>query len=90
MSQVFQDHPHYIHSFSPGALPTESMATPDPISDIVFWLASAASPLVTGAQIPAVKGYLKICAGGLLAALAGQVDGVLTHEGAGRRITFAT
>ncbi|MEM6109987.1 mycofactocin-coupled SDR family oxidoreductase [Mycobacterium sp. 050272] len=60
MYQVFQDHPHYIHSFSPGALPTESLAAPDLISDIVVWLASDASALVTAAQIPADKGYLKI------------------------------
>jgi NAD(P)-dependent dehydrogenase (short-subunit alcohol dehydrogenase family) len=58
--QVFQDHPHYIHSFSPGALPTESLAAPDLISDIVVWLASDASSLITAAQIPADKGYLKI------------------------------
>ena len=60
MYQVFQDHPHYIHSFSPGALPTESLAAPDLISDIVVWLASDASSLITAAQIPADKGYLKI------------------------------
>jgi SDR family mycofactocin-dependent oxidoreductase len=58
--KVFQDHPHYIHSFSPGALPTDSLAAPDSISDIVVWLASHASSLITAAQIPADKGYLKI------------------------------
>ena len=51
---------HYIHSFSPGALPTDSLAAPDLVSDIVVWLASDASSLVTAAQIPADKGYLKI------------------------------
>ncbi|MGV0742513.1 mycofactocin-coupled SDR family oxidoreductase [Mycolicibacterium sp. XJ870] len=60
MYQVFQDHPHYIHSFSPGALPTDSLTPPDTISDIVVWLAGDASSLVTAAQIPADKGYLKI------------------------------
>ncbi|WP_197376809.1 mycofactocin-coupled SDR family oxidoreductase [Mycolicibacterium baixiangningiae] len=60
MYQVFADHPTYIHSFSPGALPTDSLAAPDLISDIVVWLASDASSLVTAAQIPAEKGYLKI------------------------------
>ncbi|MUL64511.1 3-oxoacyl-[acyl-carrier-protein] reductase [Mycobacterium sp. CBMA 234] len=60
MYQVLQDHPHYIHSFSPGALPTDSLIKPDQISDIVVWLASDASALVTAAQIPADKGYLKI------------------------------
>lgn len=60
MYQVFADHPTYIHSFSPGALPTDSLAAPDLISDIVLWLASDASSLVTAAQIPAEKGYLKI------------------------------
>lgn len=60
MYQVFQDHPNYIHSFSPGALPTESLADPDLISDIVVWLAGDTSSLLTAAQIPADKGYLKI------------------------------
>jgi SDR family mycofactocin-dependent oxidoreductase len=60
MYQVFQDHPTYIYSFSPGALPTESLADPGLISDIVLWLAGDASSLVTAAQIPADKGYLKI------------------------------
>jgi SDR family mycofactocin-dependent oxidoreductase len=60
MYQVFQDHPTYIYSFSPGALPTESLAAPGLISDIVLWLASDASSLLTAAQIPADKGYLKI------------------------------
>ena len=60
MYKVFQDNPQYIHSFSPGALPTDSLAAPDLISDIVVWLASDASSLVTAAQIPAEKGYLKI------------------------------
>jgi SDR family mycofactocin-dependent oxidoreductase len=60
MYKILQDHPHYIHSFSPGALPTDSLAAPDLISDIVVWLASDASSLVTAAQIPADKGYLKI------------------------------
>ena len=60
MWQMFADHPNYIHSFSPGALPTDSLAAPDLVSDIVVWLASDASSLVTAAQIPADKGYLKI------------------------------
>ena len=60
MYKVFQDHPNYIHSYSPGALPTDSLADPDLISDIVVWLAGDASSLVTAAQIPADKGYLKI------------------------------
>jgi NAD(P)-dependent dehydrogenase (short-subunit alcohol dehydrogenase family) len=41
--QVFQNHPSYIHSFSPGALPTESLADPDFVSNIVVWLAGDAS-----------------------------------------------
>ncbi|MGV0645132.1 mycofactocin-coupled SDR family oxidoreductase [Mycolicibacterium sp. XJ879] len=60
MWQTFADHQTYIHSFSPGALPTDSLADPDLISDIVLWLASDASSLLTAAQIPADKGYLKI------------------------------
>lgn len=60
MYQVFEKHPNYIFSYSPGALPTESLAAPDLISDIVVWLASDASSLITAAQIPADKGYLKI------------------------------
>jgi SDR family mycofactocin-dependent oxidoreductase len=60
MYKILQDYPHYIHSFSPGALPTDSLAAPGLISDIVVWLAGDASSLVTAAQIPADKGYLKI------------------------------
>ena len=60
MWQMFADHQNFIHSFSPGALPTDSLAAPDLVSDIVLWLASDASSLVTAAQIPAEKGYLKI------------------------------
>jgi SDR family mycofactocin-dependent oxidoreductase len=60
MYKILQDHPHYIHSYSPGALPTDSLTAPDLISDIVVWLAGDASSLVTAAQIPADKGYLKI------------------------------
>ncbi|MCK0175343.1 MULTISPECIES: mycofactocin-coupled SDR family oxidoreductase [Mycobacteriaceae] len=60
MYQIFADHQTYIHSFSPGALPTDSLAAPELVSDIVVWLAGDASSLVTAAQIPADKGYLKI------------------------------
>lgn len=60
MYQLLQDHPNYIHSFSPGALPTESLIDPALISDVVLWLAGDRSSLVTAAQIPADKGYLKI------------------------------
>lgn len=60
MYQIFADHQTYIHSFSPGALSTDSLAAPDLVSDIVVWLAGDSSSLVTAAQIPADKGYLKI------------------------------
>lgn len=60
MWQLFADNPTYIHSFSPGALPTDSLADPNLVSDIVLWLAGDGSSLVTAAQIPADKGYLKI------------------------------
>jgi SDR family mycofactocin-dependent oxidoreductase len=60
MYQVFADHQTYIHSFSPGALPTDSLADPSLVSDIVLWLAGDGASLVTAAQIPADKGYLKI------------------------------
>jgi NAD(P)-dependent dehydrogenase (short-subunit alcohol dehydrogenase family) len=60
MYQILQDHPHYIHSLSPGALPTDSLIKPDQISDVVVWLASDASSLLTAAQVPVDKGYLKI------------------------------
>ncbi|MES3636423.1 mycofactocin-coupled SDR family oxidoreductase [Mycobacterium intracellulare] len=60
MWQLFAYNQRYIHSFSPGALPTDSLAAPDLVSDIVVWLASDASSLITAAQIPADKGYLKI------------------------------
>lgn len=60
MYQMFADHQTYIHSFSPGALPTDSLADPGLVSDIVLWLAGDESSLVTAAQIPAEKGYLKV------------------------------
>ncbi|BBY29612.1 mycofactocin-coupled SDR family oxidoreductase [Mycolicibacterium sediminis] len=60
MYQMFADHPTFIHSFSPGALPTDSLAAPDLVSDIVVWLAGDSSSLITAAQIPADKGYLKV------------------------------
>jgi NAD(P)-dependent dehydrogenase (short-subunit alcohol dehydrogenase family) len=58
--QLLTDHPNWAFSYSPGALPSDSLIDPDAISDIVIWLASDASSLVTAAQIPADKGYLKI------------------------------
>jgi SDR family mycofactocin-dependent oxidoreductase len=60
MYQMFADHPGFIHSYSPGALPTDSLAAPELVSDIVLWLAGDGSSLLTAAQIPADKGYLKI------------------------------
>jgi SDR family mycofactocin-dependent oxidoreductase len=60
MWEMFAAHQNFIHSFSPGALPTDSLAAPNLISDIVLWLAGDASSLVTAAQIPADKGYLKV------------------------------
>ena len=58
--EMLRDHPSYIHSFSPGALPTDSLISPEQVSDIVVWLAGDESSLITAAQIPAEKGYLKI------------------------------
>jgi SDR family mycofactocin-dependent oxidoreductase len=60
MYSTFEKHPHYVYSFSPGALPTESLTPPEQVSEVVLFLASDASALVTAAQIPADKGYLKI------------------------------
>ena len=48
MWQMFADHQNYIHSFSPGALPTDSLADPDLVSNIVLWLASDDSRDVNG------------------------------------------
>ena len=45
---------------SPRALCRPILAAPDLVSDIVLWLAGDESSLVTAAQIPAEKGYLKI------------------------------
>ena len=60
MYETFQQHPHYVYSFSPGALPTDSLTPPEQVSEVVLFLAGDASALVTAAQIPADKGYLKI------------------------------
>jgi SDR family mycofactocin-dependent oxidoreductase len=60
MYDTFQKYPHYVYSFSPGALPTESLTPPEQVSEVVLFLASDASALITAAQVPADKGYLKI------------------------------
>ena len=60
MYATFEKHPTYVYSFSPGALPTESLTPPQEISEVVLFLASDASSLMTGAQVVADKGYLKI------------------------------
>ena len=57
---TFEQHPRFAYSFSPGALPTESLSSPEEVSEIVLFLASDASALMTGAQVAADKGYLKI------------------------------
>ena len=54
MYQMFADHQTYIHSFSPGALPTDSLAAPDLVSDIVLWLAG--DELVVGDRRPDPRG----------------------------------
>ncbi|WP_059014341.1 mycofactocin-coupled SDR family oxidoreductase [Mycobacterium sp. M26] len=60
MYEMFQKHPHFVYSFSPGALPTESLIAPKDVSEVVLFLASDASSLLTAAQIPADKGYMKV------------------------------
>ena len=60
MYSMFEKHPHYVYSFSPGALPTESLIAPSQVSEVVLFLASDASSLMTGAQVTADKGYLRI------------------------------
>ena len=57
---TFEQHPRFAYSFSAGALETESLTPPEQVSEIVLFLASDASALMTGAQVAADKGYLKI------------------------------
>ena len=60
MYKVFQDHPKYIHSFSPGAL-DRITGRPGPESPTSWCgLPTTSSSTITAAQIPADKGYLKI------------------------------
>jgi NAD(P)-dependent dehydrogenase (short-subunit alcohol dehydrogenase family) len=60
MYSMFEKHPHYVYSFSPGALPTESLIAPNQVSEVVLFLASDASAVLTAGQIPADKGYMKV------------------------------
>ena len=38
MYEMFAAHPNFIHSYSPGALPTDSLAAPNLISDVVVFI----------------------------------------------------
>ena len=57
---TFERFPRYAYSFSPGALETMSLTPPEQVSEIVLFLATDGSGLMTGAQVAADKGYLKI------------------------------
>jgi SDR family mycofactocin-dependent oxidoreductase len=59
MTQVFAEHPHYIHSFGPMLLQPNGFMGADEVANVVAWLAGDGSGALTGAQIPVDKGVLK-------------------------------
>lgn len=60
MLPMLERHPQFMHSYSPGALPTDALTPPEQISEVVVWLAGDGSRLLTAAQIPADRGYIKV------------------------------
>ncbi|WP_406232400.1 mycofactocin-coupled SDR family oxidoreductase [Nocardia sp. NBC_01009] len=58
MYKLFEDHPAYVYSYTPNLLKTDGLVEPDEISDVVVWLASDSSRVITGAQVPVDKGFL--------------------------------
>ncbi len=59
MTEIFAEHPSYLHSFPPMPLQSKGFMTPDEISDVVVWLAGDGSGTLSGTQIPVDKGALK-------------------------------
>lgn len=58
MYKMFEEHPSYVYSYTPNLLTPEGLVQPEEISDVVVWLASDGSGVITGAQIPVEKGFL--------------------------------
>ncbi|CPX14950.1 Putative short chain dehydrogenase/reductase [Mycobacteroides abscessus] len=52
-------YPGYLQSFSPTLVDNDRLIEPAEIAEVVAWLAGDASGVMTGAQIPVDKGYLK-------------------------------
>jgi SDR family mycofactocin-dependent oxidoreductase len=59
MTQIFAEHPRYVHSFPPMPLQYKGFMTADEVSDVVVWLAGDGSGTLSGTQIPVDKGALK-------------------------------
>lgn len=58
MYKMFEEHPAFVYSYTPNLLKTDGLVEPHEISEVVVWLASDASGVITGAQIPVDKGFL--------------------------------
>ncbi|CPU27369.1 Putative short chain dehydrogenase/reductase [Mycobacteroides abscessus] len=57
--RMFEMHPGYLQSFSQTLVDNDRLIEPAEIAEVVAWLAGDASGVMTGAQIPVDKGYLK-------------------------------
>ena len=56
---MFERFPEYLGSFGQMLVDKDRLIEPDEIARVVAWLASDASGVLTGAQVPVDKGYLK-------------------------------
>ncbi|MUM18079.1 mycofactocin-coupled SDR family oxidoreductase [Mycobacterium sp. CBMA271] len=59
MVPILEQHPTFLSSFGPSLYDNDRLIEPAEIAEVVAWLAGDASGVMTGAQVPVDKGYLK-------------------------------